>query len=90
MVWTTKSPDFAQLFWRLHGSRYVDALPDIDQQLENAIVAWLRSHGVEKCHVSSVFRSVKMRRGYGRPGMGQGLAIATCGSSDKSESETLL
>ena len=45
MVWTTKSPDFAQLFWRLHGSRYVDALPDIDQQLENAIVAWLRSHG---------------------------------------------
>ena len=46
--------------------------------------------GVEKCHVSSVFRSVKMRRGYGRPGMGQGLAIATCDSSDKSESETLL
>lgn len=31
-----------------------------------------------------------MRRGYGRPGMGQGLAIATCDSSDKSESETLL
>ena len=23
---------------RLHGSRYVDALPDIDQQLENAVV----------------------------------------------------
>ena len=26
---------------RLHGSRYVDALPDTDQQLENAIVAGL-------------------------------------------------
>mmetsp|Transcript_92972 Transcript_92972/g.259857 ORF Transcript_92972/g.259857 Transcript_92972/m.259857 type:complete len:223 (+) Transcript_92972:72-740(+) len=31
---------------RLHGSRYVDALPDIDQQLENAVVmgdvAWVK------------------------------------------------
>ena len=24
---------------RLHGSRYVDALPDVDQQLENSIVS---------------------------------------------------
>ena len=47
LSWTAKSQDFAQLAcWvRLHGSRYVDALPDIDQQLENAIVAWSRSHG---------------------------------------------
>jgi len=31
---------------RLHGSRYVDALPDVDQQLENAVllgdVAWVK------------------------------------------------
>ena len=35
---------YTHLLWmllRLHGSRYVDALPDTDQQLENAIVAGL-------------------------------------------------
>ena len=41
-----KRGDFLLSRPRLHGGRYVDALPDIDQQLENAIVmgdlAWVK------------------------------------------------
>ncbi|CAJ1330742.1 unnamed protein product [Effrenium voratum] len=41
-----KRGDFLSSRPRLHGSRYVDALPDVDQQLENAIVmgdlAWVK------------------------------------------------
>ncbi|CAE7225835.1 ANKRA2, partial [Symbiodinium pilosum] len=41
-----KRGDFLASRPRLHGSRYVDALPDVDQQLENAIVmgdlAWVK------------------------------------------------
>ncbi|CAE7706369.1 DNA-binding protein RFXANK [Symbiodinium microadriaticum] len=41
-----KRGDFLSSRPRLHGSRYVDALPDVDQQLENSIVmgdlAWVK------------------------------------------------